>query len=266
VPFQAEVVEQAPETPWLELRELLDLDDRSGNPVVTVRLCFNAKASSPAPVPSVSEVARYVQHQYEAQRLVTRHGMAAVPWPSTAYTGSTAFDLLFPERLALNRDLLFALHAEPQALQRYVDVLQQTIQTVPTLCPPDLSPPVSTLAAVARWAVVMPLLHQRLRIRALATTSTERQRQGTGLQAEVLPASLLEQLQRFPAFADAYTYFHQLVEALQPLLNAPPTEPLRLPTETDAPPPTARRRLRRARIPHHDAWTRDAPSASLRLP
>jgi tetratricopeptide (TPR) repeat protein len=266
VPFQLEVVEQAPHSPWLELHELIDLDDQSGNPVVTVRLCFNANASGLVPVPSVSEVTRYVQHQREAQRLVTEHGMAAVPWPSTAYTGSTAFDLLFLERLALNRDLLFALHAEPRALRRYAHVLQQTVQTVPRLCPLDLSPPVSTLAAVARWTVVMPLLHQRLRTRAAATAFNGHQQQGTGLQEEVLPASLLEQLQRFPAFADAYRYFHQLVEGLRPLLNAPPTEPLRLPTETEPPPPTTRRRLRRTRTPHHDAWSRDVPSASLRLP
>jgi len=145
-------------------------------------------------------------------------------------------------------------------------VLQHTAQTVPRLCPLDLSPPVSTLAAVARWAVVMPLLHQRLRTRTAATASNGRQQQRTALQEEVLPASLLEQLQRFPAFADAYRYFHQLVEGLRPLLNAPPTEPLRRPTETEPPPPTTRRRLRRARAPHHDAWSRDAPSASLRLP
>ena len=96
----------------------------------------------------------------------------------------------------------------------------------------------STLATVARWAVVIPLVHQRLRPRVSATTSTGCQQQHTGLQEEVLPAALLEWLQRFPAFADAYAYFQQLAETLRPLLNAPPTEPLRLLTETEPPPPS----------------------------
>jgi hypothetical protein len=65
----------------------------------------------------------------------------------------------------------------------------------------------------------------------------------------VLPAALLEQLQRFPAFADAYAYFQQLAETLRPLLSAPPTEPLRLLTETELPPPATRRRLRPTRTP-----------------
>jgi len=101
---------------------------------------------------------------------------------------------------------------------------------------------------VARWAVVIPLVHQRLHPRVSATTFTGCQQQHTGLQEEVLPASLLEWLQRFPAFADAYAYFQQLAETLRPLLNAPPTEPLLL-TETELPPPATRRRLRPTRTP-----------------
>ena len=99
------------------------------------------------PMPGVPEVTLYAQHQHEVQRLVAAHGMAAVPWPPPAYTGSTAFDLLFPERLALNRDLLFVLYATPRALRRYARVLQQTPQTVSALPTTDLSPSVSTLAA-----------------------------------------------------------------------------------------------------------------------
>jgi hypothetical protein len=173
--------------------------------------------------------------------------MTAVPWPPTAYSGSTVFDLLFPERLALNRDLLFMLHATPRALRRYAHVLQQTTRTISALRTTDLPPSVSTLAAVARFTVVTPLVHQRLHTQASATTSTGCQQQHPGFQEEVLPASLLEWFQRFPAFADAYAYFQQLAETLRPLLNAPPTEPLRLLTETEPLPPSTRRRLRPTR-------------------
>jgi hypothetical protein len=199
------------------------------------------------PTPSMSEVTLYAQHQCEVQRLVAAHGMAAVPWPPTAYTGSTAFDLLFPERLALNRDLLFVLYAAPRALRRYVRVLQQTTRTASTLPTTDPPPSVSALATAARWAVVIPLVHQRLRVSATASTGC--QQQHTELQEEALSASLLEWLQRFPAFADAYTYFQQLAETLRPLLNAPPSEPLRLLTETELPPPATRRRLRSTKTP-----------------
>jgi hypothetical protein len=197
----------------------------------------------------MSEVTLYAQHQCEGQRLVAAHGMAAVPWPPTAYTGSTAFDLLFPERLALNRDLLFVLCATPRALRRYARVLQQTTRTVSAPLTTDLPPSVSTLAAVARLAVVTPLVHQRLHTQASATASTGCQQQPTGLQEEALPAALHERLQRFPAFADAYAYFQQLAETLRPLLNAPPTEPLRLLTETEPPPSSTRRRPRPTRTP-----------------
>jgi hypothetical protein len=235
--------------PWLELHELVDLDDSSGEPGVTVRLCFNTNASGAVPTPSMAEVTLYAQHQCEVQRLVAAHGMAAVPWPSIAYTGSTAFDLLFSERLALNRDLLFVLYAAPRALRRYARVLQQTTRTVSALRTTALPPSVPTHATVARWAVVIPLVHQRLYSRVSATTSTGCQQQHTELQEAVLPASLLEWLQRFPAFADAYGYFQQLAETLRPLLNAPPPEPLRLLTETAPPLSATRRRLRSTKTP-----------------
>jgi hypothetical protein len=249
ISFQMEIVEQAPDMPWLALHELVDLDDSSGEPVVTVGLCFNANASGVVPTPGMSEMALYAQHQCEVQRLVAAHGMAAVPWPRTAYTGSTAFDLLFPERLALNRDLLFVLYATPRALRRYARVLQQAMQTVSVLPTTELPPSVSTLATAARWAVVIPLVHQRLRPHASATTSTGCQQQHTGLQEEVLPAALCEWLQHVPAFADAYAYFQQLTEALRPLLHAPSTEPLRLRAETEPSPPLTRRRRRPTRTP-----------------
>jgi hypothetical protein len=249
ISFQMEIVEQAPDMPWLALQELVDLDDNSGEPVFTVRLCFNANASGAVPTPGMSEMTLYAQHQCEVQRLVAAHGMAAVPWPPTAYIGSTAFNLLFPERLALNRDLLFVLYATPRALRRYARVLQQTTRTVSVLLTTDLPPSVSTLATVARWAIVMPLVYQRLHPHMSNTTSTGCQQPHPGLQEEVLPAALCEWLQRFPAFADAYTHFQQLAEALRPLLNAPSTEPLRLHTETETPPPLTRRRRRPTRTP-----------------
>jgi tetratricopeptide (TPR) repeat protein len=249
ISFQMEIVEHAPDMPWLALQELVDLDDSSGEPVFTVRLCFNANASGAVPTPGMSEMTLYAQHQCEVQRLVAAHGMAAVPWPPTAYIGSTAFNLLFPERLALNRDLLFVLYATPRALRRYARVLQQTTRPIAVLPTTDLPPSVSTLATVARWAIVMPLVHQRLHPHMSNTTSTGCQQQHTGLQEEVLPAALCEWLQRFPAFADAYAHFQQLAEALRPLLNAPSTESLRLHTETEPSPPLTRRRRRPTRTP-----------------
>jgi hypothetical protein len=249
ISFQMEIVEQAPDMPWLALQELVDLDDSSGEPVFTVRLCFNANASGAVPTPGMSEMTLYAQHQCEVQRLVAVHGMAAVPWPPAAYIGSTAFNLLFPERLALNRDLLFVLYATPRALRRYARVLQQTTRPRAVLPTTDLPPSVSTLATVARWAIVMPLVHQRLHPHMSNPTSTGYQQPHPGLQEEVLPAMLCEWLQHFPAFADAYAYFQQLAEALRPLLNAPSTEPLGLHTETEPSPPLTRRRRRPTRTP-----------------
>jgi tetratricopeptide (TPR) repeat protein len=247
--FQVEVVAPAADVPWLELHEMVDLDDRSGDPIVTVRLYFNASARGTVPTPEVSEVTLYAQHQHEVQRLVVVHSMAAVPWPPLAYTGSTAFDLLFPERLALNRDLLFVLYAAPRALRRYARVLQQTTRTVSALCTTDPPPSVTTLAAVARWAVMVPLVSQCLQPRVAATAAPGYQQPPTASQQEVLPAWLLEQLQHFPVFADAYAYFHQLVETLRPLLNAPPAEPLRMRAATEDLFPPTRRRQPPTRIP-----------------
>jgi len=251
VPFQAEEVDQAPEAPWLELHELVDLDEASGHPVITVRLCFHGNASSAEPQPSVPEVALYAQHQHAAQGLLAAHGMAALPWPSLAYTGSTAFEGIFPERLALNRDLVFLAYADHGALRRYARVLQQTSRTLATLAMAAPSPPVSRLAAAARHATVMPLLDRRLGTLAAGTSSKALQRQIATLRTE-MPSSLLERLQTFPAFADAYTYFRAIVEALHPLLDAPPVEIPRLPEEVDAPPRPEQRRQRRVTTPRHD--------------
>jgi hypothetical protein len=249
--LQEEVVDQAPDAPWLVLHELVDLDEASGTPVVTVRLCFNANANSPEPQPGVPEVALYAQHQHAAQRLLQAHGLSAVPWPAIAYAGDTAFARIFPERLALNRDLVFLAYAERSALLRYARVLQQTCQTLVTLATAAPPPPVSRLVAAARHVTVMPLLDRRLGTLAAGTSSKALQRQIATLRTE-MPSSLLERLQTFPAFADASAYFGALAEALHPRLDAPPGEIPRLPEEVDAPPRPERRRQRRVTTPRHD--------------
>jgi hypothetical protein len=266
VPFQEEVVDQAPDAPWLELHELVDLDEASGDPVVTVRLCFNANATGSRPEPSESEVALYAQHQREVQRLVAAHGIAALPWPSIAYAGDTAFARIFPERLALNCDLVCLAYADRGALLRYARVLQQTSRTLATLAAAAPPPSVSRLTAAARRVTVMPLLRQRLRTLATAIASRALRRQIETLREEVLPPSLLERLQTFPAFADAAAYFDAIAEALRPLLEVPPAASPRLPEAADVPARLERRRQRRATTRRHNDWPRDALSAASQAP
>jgi hypothetical protein len=266
VSLQEEVVDQAPDAPWLVLHELVDLDEASGNPVVTVRLCFNANANSPEPQPSVPEVALYAQHQHAAQRLLQAHGLSAVPWPSIAYAGDTAFAGIFPERLALNRDLVFLAYADRGALRRYARVLQQTSQTLVSLATAAPPPPVSRLTAAARWVTVMPLLHQRLCTLATATASTARLRQIETLREAAPLPSLLEWLRTFPVFVDASAYFGAVAEALHSRLHAPPAASPRLPEAADAPPRPERRRQRRATTRRHDDQIRHVPAASSQAP
>src|SRR5712691_4733053 len=133
--------------PWLELYDVVELDEASGNPVVTVRLCFNGNVRSATPRPSTAEVALYAQYQGEAQRVVEACGMAAVPWPATVYEGKSAFDGIFPERLALNRALVFLAYADRGALLRYAHVLQQSARTLATLATMSSPPSVSRLVA-----------------------------------------------------------------------------------------------------------------------
>jgi tetratricopeptide (TPR) repeat protein len=262
VAVQQEVVDQAPEAPWLTLHELADLDEASGTPVVTVRLCFNANASGTKARPSMSDIALYVQHQGDVQRLVAALGMAAVSWPPIAYAGNTAFESIFPERVALNRDLVFLVYAEHKALLRYAQVLQQTAPTLPTLAAAAPPPSVSRLIAAARQVTIMPLLHQRLRMLGMSAASKALLQQIETLWAEVLSPSLLEQLQTCPAFADATAYFGAIAEALRPRLEALPAARPRRSEEADVPPRPERRRQRRTPIPRHDDWAPQAPSAA----
>src|SRR5712691_11043598 len=139
------------------------------------------------------------------------------------------------------------------ALLRYARVLQQSARTLPDLLTAP-APSTATLAAAARRLVIVPLLYQRLHTLATAAASKALQRQIKGLQAEVPSTSLCEQFQTFPAFVDAYTYFHRLAETLRPLLDAPPlAETLQLPAEAEAPPRPVRpqRRLRHRRALRH---------------
>src|SRR4029450_3023064 len=95
---------------------------------VTVRLYFPHHPGSTTPQPSEQEMELYAQHQRDMQRVAATHGIGSLPWPQTAYTGNTAFALIFPERLALNRALVFLVHAEPKALLRYAQALQLVTQ------------------------------------------------------------------------------------------------------------------------------------------
>jgi tetratricopeptide (TPR) repeat protein len=252
VPFQEEEADPAPDAAWLAMHEMVDLDEASGNPIATIRLCFYPKASSPEPQPSEQDITLYVQHQREVQRLVETHGMAALPWAPTAYTGDTAFDLIFPERLALNRDLLFVVHAERPALLRYARVLQQLSHTLPTLLAAASSPAVPGLVAAARYITMIALLQQRLQTLATGIHSKTQQRQISAYQEEVSPA-LLERLQTFPPFVDAYAYFQAVAGALHPLLNALTLEPVRLPEKRELPEHARRQRgrQRHAKILRH---------------
>ncbi|MEE9149255.1 MAG: hypothetical protein V3U27_17880 [Candidatus Tectomicrobia bacterium] len=223
VPFQEEMGAEAPDAPWLTMDEHIDLDEASGNAVVTIQLCFNDNATNASLEPSEQEVRRYALHQSEVQRLEETYGMAALPWPPIAYTGHTAFALLFPARLGLNRDLLFVAYATPQALVRYAHVLYQTVKQLSTLATAHPTPSVSTLAARARWATVLPLLQQRLSTLATSAPSKALQRQLKALQAELPPPSWETPWLDFPAFLDAWHYFAAIATALSPVLTAPPT-------------------------------------------
>ena len=140
---------------------------------------------------------------------------------------------------------------ERRALRRYARVLQQTSRTLVTLATMSSPSSVSRLVAAARHVTVMPLLDQRLGTLAAGTSSKVLQRQMATLRT-AMPSSLLEQLQTFPAFADAYAYFRAIVEALHPLLDALPAEIPRRPEEPDAPPRPERRRQRRVTTSRHD--------------
>jgi hypothetical protein len=75
----------------------------------------------------------------------------------------------------------------PEVVGALLGVLQQTTRTVAALCTTDLPPSVSTLAAMARWAVIVPLVHRRLQPRLAATATPGCRQQHATSQEEVLP-------------------------------------------------------------------------------
>jgi len=258
VRFQEHTVERAAEAPWVELHETADLDDTSGTLVTVVQVFFNDQAVGAPALPDEAEVALYAQHQRDKQRLVDTYGIEALPWPHTAYEGGTDFAALFPERLALNRDVLFIAFAELHALLRYARVLQYISQGLPT--PDGATEPLSAsvLAAAARYLTLIPLLRQRLQTFATAAPSKAVQRQISGVQDTLPQAPTPEQLQHLPAFVDAYIYFHAIVDTMRAHLDTPPAERQSGQSEERQPQRPARRKRRqgkeRSRAGEAERW------------
>jgi tetratricopeptide (TPR) repeat protein len=255
VPIQEHTVAGAADAPWVELQELADLDEATGNLVTIVHLWFNGQAVGARVEPDEAEVTLYAQHQRDKQRLVETYGIEALPWPHTAYEGSTDFAALFPERLGLNRDVLFIAFADVHALIRYARVLQYIAQGLPTSAAATLSPSVHSLAATARYVTVCPLLHQRLQILAAAAPSKVVQRQISSVCETLTIGPTPEPLQRFPAFVDAYIYFHAIVDTLRAHLDTPAAERPGVQSEEHQTPRPARRKRRQ----NKDRWREGEP-------
>jgi hypothetical protein len=255
IPVQEHMVPGGADAAWVELQELADLDEATGKLVTTVHLSFNSQAVGTTVVPDEAEVTLYAQHQRDKQRLVETHGIEALPWPHTAYEGSTDFAVLFPERLGLNRDVLFIAFADLHALIRYARVLQYIAQGLPTSTAATPPPSVNILAAAARYLTLLPLLRQRLQILAAAAPSKVVQRQIISV-CETLPTGhTSEPLQPFPAFVDAYIYFHAIVDAMRAQLDTPPAERAGVQSEERQPPRPARRKRRQ----NKDRWREGDP-------
>ena len=120
--------------------------------------------------------------------------------------------------------MLFIAFADVHALIRYARVLQYIAQGVSTLAAATTAPSVSSLAATARYLTVMPLLHQRLQILAAAAPSKVVQRQINSACKTSTTGLTPELLQHFPAFVDAYMYFHAIVDTLRAHLDTPAAE------------------------------------------
>ncbi len=266
VRFQAHTVDRSPDAPWVELQEVADLDETSGTLVTLVQLFFNGQAVGAKALPDETDVALYAQHQRDKQRLVDTHGIEALPWPHTAYEGVTDFAVLFPERLALNRDVLFIAFAELHALLRYARVLQYIAQGLPTPAAATESPSASALAAAARYRTLIPLLRQRLQTFAAAAPSKVVQRQISAVRDTLPGEPTAEQLQHFPAFVDADRYFHAIVDTMRAHLDPPPAERQSVQSEERQPQRPARRRRRqgkeRSREGEAERW-RESPYSDV---
>jgi hypothetical protein len=255
VPVQEHTVPGAPDAPWVEMQELADLDEATGQLVTVVRLSFNGQAVRARVVPDEAEVTLYAQHQRDKQRLVEMYGIEALPWPHTAYEGSTDFAALFPERLGLNRDVLFIAFADLHALIRYARVLQYIAQGLPTSTAAPTALSVSTLAATARYLTLFPLLRQRLQILAAAASSKVVQRQISSVCETLTIGPTPESLEHFPAFVDTYIYFHAIVDTLRAHLDTPPAERPGVQSEERQTPRPARRKRRQ----NKDRWREVEP-------
>lgn len=250
VPIQEHTVARAAETPWVEMQELADLDEATGKLVTIVHLWFNIQAVGGVVVPDEAEVTLYAQHQRDKQRLVETHGIEALPWPHMVYEGSTDFAALFPERLGLNRDVLFIAFADVHALIRYARVLQYIAQGLPTSATIPTAPAVSSLAATARYHTVVPLLHQRLQSLAAAAPSKVMQRQISSVCEALTIEFTPELFQHLPAFVDAYSYFHAIVDTLRAHLDTPAAERPSIQSEERQAPRSTRRKRRQ----NKDRW------------
>jgi len=255
VPVQEHTVARAADTPWVEMQELADLDEATGMLMTIVHLWFNGQAVGARTVPDEAEVTLYAQHQRDKQRLVETYGIEALPWPHTAYEGSTDFAALFPERLGLNRDVLFIAFADVHALIRYARVLQYIVQGLPTSAAAPTAPSVSSLATTARYLTVVPLLHQRLQSLAAAAPSKVVQRQISGVCETLATGPTPDLLQDFPAFVDAYIYFHAIVDTLRAQLDTPAAERPSIQSEERQAPRPARRKRRQ----NKDRWREGEP-------
>jgi tetratricopeptide (TPR) repeat protein len=256
VPIHTSTAPGTADAPWVMIQEVADLDDTSGMLVTTVHLAFNGHAMGSEAVPEDAEVILYAQHQRDKQRVVDVHGIEALPWPHTAYEGRTDFALLFPERLGLNRDILFVAFADLHALLRYARVLQAIAHDFVSALEHPATLTDARLAAAARYLTVVPLLHQRLHILAAAAPSKAVQRQINGVCETLQLGMTPETFQHCPAFVDAYTYFHAIGDTMRAHLETPAAErpDVQHPEERQ---PT--RPARRKRRPSKDRWREGEP-------
>jgi tetratricopeptide (TPR) repeat protein len=215
VPYEEQVADQPAEAPWLAIYEHAALEETIGNPMVSVRLVFNRNADGDRPSPSIKDVLLYAQYQHAAQQIVQRHGVTSLTWPQLSYDGETPFESIFPERLALNRDILVVAYSEPKLLVRYARLLQvisQQLETVSTMSSPMAAP---ALMAAARYLAVAPLVQHRLRVLGQSAPSTE---MGM-LQVPSASAAFVERHQHLQAFADAYLYFDAIASTMRDALD-----------------------------------------------
>ena len=151
--------------------------------------------------------------------------------------------------------MLFIAFADVHALIRYARVLQYIAQGFPTL----RQQPLLLLLSVAwqqRHAISLwSCLHQRLQILAAAAPSrwckADQQRVCETLTTGLTP----EPLQHFPAFVDAYIYFHAIVDTLRAHLDTPATERPSVQSEEHQTPRPARRKRRQ----NKDRWREGEP-------